>query len=158
MCSSIYFAVEDNLPQLGEVVGVHCVGKACMYCIASGLVFKHTRVRRTELLLVERFAESLGGLFNFPVDLFIELREVIFNQHIGAITLFAFPADAGPPSTIGARAVLHDEVPVGTVEPDLTRAVELLREAAGKADDGADRPMRIFTTYTAIGIFIFSPN
>ena len=60
-----------------------------MYCIASGLVFEYTRVRRAELLLVECFAESLGSLFNFLVDLFIELREIIFDQHIGAITLFA---------------------------------------------------------------------
>ena len=49
-----------------------------------------------------------------------------------------------------ALRLRYDEVPVGTVEPDLTRAVELLREAAGKADDGAGRPMRIFTTYTAM--------
>jgi len=41
-------------------------------------------------------------------------------------------------------------VPVGAGAPDLTRAVELLRGAAGKADDGAGRPMRIFTTYTAM--------
>ena len=49
-----------------------------------------------------------------------------------------------------ALRLRYDEVPVGTVEPDLTRSVELLREAAGKADDGAGRPMRIFTTYTAM--------
>ncbi|WP_291455094.1 Mur ligase family protein [Actinomyces sp. oral taxon 448] len=49
-----------------------------------------------------------------------------------------------------ALRLRYDEVPVGTVEPDLTRAVALLREAAGKADDGAGRPMRIFTTYTAM--------
>ena len=49
-----------------------------------------------------------------------------------------------------ALRLRYDEVPVGTVEPDLPRAVALLREAAGKADDGAGRPMRIFTTYTAM--------
>ena len=49
-----------------------------------------------------------------------------------------------------ALRLRYDEVPVGTVEPDLAKAVELLREAAGKADDGAGRPMRIFTTYTAM--------
>ena len=49
-----------------------------------------------------------------------------------------------------ALRLRYDEVPVGTVEPDLTRAVALLREAAKKADDGAGRPMRIFTTYTAM--------
>ena len=49
-----------------------------------------------------------------------------------------------------ALRLRYDEVPVGTVEPDLAKAVALLREAAGKADDGAGRPMRIFTTYTAM--------
>ena len=49
-----------------------------------------------------------------------------------------------------ALRLRYDEVGVGAVEPDLTRAVALLREAAGKADDGAGRPMRIFTTYTAM--------
>ena len=49
-----------------------------------------------------------------------------------------------------ALRLRYDEVPVGTVEPDLAKAVALLREAAKKADDGAGRPMRIFTTYTAM--------
>jgi len=44
----------------------------------------------------------------------------------------------------------YDEVGIGAVEPDLAKAVALLREAAKKADDGAGRPMRIFTTYTAM--------
>ena len=49
-----------------------------------------------------------------------------------------------------ALRLRYDEVPIGTVEPDLTRAVALLRRAASAADDGAGRPMRIFTTYTAM--------
>ena len=49
-----------------------------------------------------------------------------------------------------ALRLRYDEVGIGAVEPDLTRAVALLREAAKKADDGAGRPMRIFTTYTAM--------
>ena len=49
-----------------------------------------------------------------------------------------------------ALRLRYDEVPIGTVEPDLTRAVALLRQAASTADDGAGRPMRIFTTYTAM--------
>ena len=69
---------------------------------------------------------------------------------------FAGLREEGVAVVTGVRAwdmalrLRYDEVPVGTVEPDLTRAVELLREAAGKADDGAGRPMRIFTTYTAM--------
>ena len=69
---------------------------------------------------------------------------------------FAGLRDEGVAVVTGVRAwdmalrLRYDEVPVGTVEPDLTRAVALLREAAGKADDGAGRPMRIFTTYTAM--------
>ena len=49
-----------------------------------------------------------------------------------------------------ALRLRYDEVGVGAVEPDLAKAVALLREAAKKADDGAGRPMRIFTTYTAM--------
>ena len=49
-----------------------------------------------------------------------------------------------------ALRLRYDEVPIGTVEPDLTRAVALLRQAASTADAGAGRPMRIFTTYTAM--------
>ena len=49
-----------------------------------------------------------------------------------------------------ALRLRYDEVGIGAVEPDLARAVALLREAAKKADDGAGRPMRIFTTYTAM--------
>ena len=69
---------------------------------------------------------------------------------------FAGLREEGVAVVTGVRAwdmalrLRYDEVPVGTVEPDLTRAVALLREAAGKADDGAGRPMRIFTTYTAM--------
>ncbi|MBO3725068.1 DUF1727 domain-containing protein [Actinomyces bowdenii] len=40
----------------------------------------------------------------------------------------------------------YDEVPIGRVEPDLRKALALLRQAAREAD----RPMRIFTTYTAM--------
>ncbi|MCR2052147.1 MurT ligase domain-containing protein [Actinomyces bowdenii] len=40
----------------------------------------------------------------------------------------------------------YDEVGVGRVEPDLRKALALLRQAAREAD----RPMRIFTTYTAM--------
>ena len=49
-----------------------------------------------------------------------------------------------------ALRLRYDEVGIGAVEPDLAKAVALLREAAKKADDGAGRPMRIFTTYTAM--------
>lgn len=49
-----------------------------------------------------------------------------------------------------ALRLRYDEVGIGAVEPDLAKAVELLRKAAKKADDGAGRPMRIFTTYTAM--------
>ena len=49
-----------------------------------------------------------------------------------------------------ALRLRYDEVGVGAVEPDLAKAVALLREAAKTADDGAGRPMRIFTTYTAM--------
>ena len=70
-----------------------------------------------------------------------------------------------------ALRLRYDEVPVGTVEPDLGRALTLLRRAPGAgADAGPDapgagtaapgtsagagsapaRPMRVFTTYTAM--------
>jgi len=49
-----------------------------------------------------------------------------------------------------ALRLRYDEVGIGAVEPDLAKAVALLRKAAKKADDGAGRPMRIFTTYTAM--------
>ena len=69
---------------------------------------------------------------------------------------FAGLRDEGVAVVTGVRAwdmalrLRYDEVPIGTVEPDLTRAVALLRQAASAADDGAGRPMRIFTTYTAM--------
>ncbi|WKR20420.1 Mur ligase family protein [Actinomyces israelii] len=69
---------------------------------------------------------------------------------------FAGLRDEGVAVVTGVRAwdmalrLRYDEVPIGTVEPDLTRAVALLRRAASAADDGAGRPMRIFTTYTAM--------
>ncbi|WP_315216633.1 MurT ligase domain-containing protein [Actinomyces dentalis] len=74
-----------------------------------------------------------------------------------------------------ALRLRYDEVPVGTVEPDLGRALTLLRRAPGAgahadasapgadaatgadapgadagAGSGAARPMRVFTTYTAM--------
>ena len=70
-----------------------------------------------------------------------------------------------------ALRLRYDEVPVGTVEPDLGRALTLLRRAPGAGADagpdapgagtaapgtnagagsGAARPMRVFTTYTAM--------
>ena len=69
---------------------------------------------------------------------------------------FAGLRDEGVAVVTGVRAwdmalrLRYDEVPIGTVEPDLTRAVALLRRAASAADDGVGRPMRIFTTYTAM--------
>ena len=69
---------------------------------------------------------------------------------------FAGLRDEGVAVVTGVRAwdmalrLRYDEVPIGTVEPDPTRAVALLRRAASAADDGAGRPMRIFTTYTAM--------
>ena len=69
---------------------------------------------------------------------------------------FAGLREEGVAVVTGVRAwdmalrLRYDEVPIGTVEPDLTRAVALLRQAASAADDGAGRPMRIFTTYTAM--------
>lgn len=69
---------------------------------------------------------------------------------------FAGLRDEGVAVVTGVRAwdmalrLRYDEVPIGTVEPDLTRAVALLRQAASAADDGVGRPMRIFTTYTAM--------
>jgi len=70
-----------------------------------------------------------------------------------------------------ALRLRYDEVPVGTVEPDLGRALTLLRRAPGAGADaghdapgagtaapgtsagtgsGAAQPMRVFTTYTAM--------
>ncbi|MDO4243845.1 MAG: MurT ligase domain-containing protein [Actinomyces sp.] len=49
-----------------------------------------------------------------------------------------------------ALRLRYEEVPVGAVEPDLDAALELLRAAAAAADDGRGRPMRVFTTYTAM--------
>lgn len=52
-----------------------------------------------------------------------------------------------------ALRLRYDDVPVGTVEPDLDRAIERLRKAATDADktDGREgSAMRVFTTYTAM--------
>ena len=46
-----------------------------------------------------------------------------------------------------ALRLRYDDVPVGEVEPDLGKALALLRRAPGA---GQHRPMRIFTTYTAM--------
>ena len=45
-----------------------------------------------------------------------------------------------------ALRLAYDEVPAAAVEPDLSRALERVRAAARQAD----RPVRIFTTYTAM--------
>lgn len=45
-----------------------------------------------------------------------------------------------------ALRLRYDEVPVGVVEPDLDAAIEALRRAASESG----RPMRVFTTYTAM--------
>ncbi len=45
-----------------------------------------------------------------------------------------------------ALRLAYDEVPAAAVEPDLSRALERVRTAARQAD----RPVRIFTTYTAM--------
>ncbi|VEG29129.1 Mur ligase family protein [Actinomyces howellii] len=49
-----------------------------------------------------------------------------------------------------ALRLRYEEVPVAAVEPDLGAALELLRAAAAEADGSAGRPMRVFTTYTAM--------
>lgn len=49
-----------------------------------------------------------------------------------------------------ALRLRYEEVPVAAVEPDLDAALELLRAAAAEADGSAGRPMRVFTTYTAM--------
>ena len=45
-----------------------------------------------------------------------------------------------------ALRLRYDEVEVGTVEPDLGRALDALREDSRRTG----RPMRVFTTYTAM--------
>ena len=45
-----------------------------------------------------------------------------------------------------ALRLRYDEVPIGVVEPDLDKAIAALREAAARQG----RPMRVFTTYTAM--------
>ncbi|MGK2349116.1 MurT ligase domain-containing protein [Actinomyces sp. W5033] len=46
-----------------------------------------------------------------------------------------------------ALRLRYDGVEVGAVEPDLSRALDLLRQAAGRTEEGR---MRVFTSYTAM--------
>ena len=80
--------VEDNLFQLIEVIGVHCLGKPCVKFVTLAGVFEYTGVGLAEHRLVEALAETLCGFCYLLVDFLVELRDFILNEDIGAITLF----------------------------------------------------------------------
>ena len=53
-------------------------------------VFQYTGIGVAKHLLVETFAEALLRLLHLFLYLVVELRQVILDQHIGAVSFFAF--------------------------------------------------------------------
>ncbi len=81
------FLVYYNLAKLLKVVGVHRIGKTLVQRIALGLVLHHARIGLTEKSLIEAIAETFGRLGNLFLYLIINFCNLLFNKHIGTVTL-----------------------------------------------------------------------
>ena len=82
-----YVAVYYYLTVLGKIacgLGGHI---ALVHLIISRLLAKHVGVGCAELLLVERLAELLAALLNLLVDFFLNLSEIVLDEHVGTVTL-----------------------------------------------------------------------
>ena len=79
--------VDDDLPILGEVVGLLGGHVPVVDLIPLGLLAQDVGVRRAELGLVEGIAEALAALGDLLVDLLFDLAEEILDQDVGAIAL-----------------------------------------------------------------------
>ena len=79
-------AVEDDLPQSAQVVGVHCLGETGVYLVASGGRLGDAGRRGAVFLLVERLAEALAGLFDLLFDLLVLFGDPLLDEYVGAVT------------------------------------------------------------------------
>ena len=80
-------AIDDDLAQFFQVVVVQRGDHPAVHGVAFGLVFDYARVRLEKFRLVERFAETLTGLFDLFGDLLVLFGDEILDQHVGAVTL-----------------------------------------------------------------------
>ena len=58
-----------------------------MKSVALLLMLEHTGIGSTEFLLIKGVAELLGGLGNLLVYLLLVLGYLVFDEHVGTITL-----------------------------------------------------------------------
>ena len=58
-----------------------------MYLLVFCLFPEYVGVGGAELLFIEVFAEFFASLFNFFVDFLFNLCEMVFNEHVCAVTL-----------------------------------------------------------------------
>ena len=79
-------AVEDDLPQSAQVVGVHRLGETGVYLVASGGRLGDAGRRGAVFLLVERLAEALAGLFDLLFDLLVLFGDPLLDEYVGAVT------------------------------------------------------------------------
>ena len=79
--------VEDYLLQFLKVGTLHCLGVTCMKSVALLLMLEHTGIGSAEFLLIKGVAELLGGLGNLLVYLLLVLGYLVFDEHVGTITL-----------------------------------------------------------------------
>ena len=80
-------AVDDDLTQFIQVIGVLGGHETLVHLVALGEGFGHTGRSLAVLLLVERLPEALAGLLDLFFDLFILLGQPVFDQHVSAVTL-----------------------------------------------------------------------
>ena len=58
-----------------------------MQCVALLLFLQHARRRLAVFLFVEGIAKTLAGLGHLLLDFLVVLRNLVLDQHVGAITL-----------------------------------------------------------------------
>ena len=78
-------AVDYDLAEFLEVVVVQGLGHPGMDFVIFGLAAQYIGVGGTELLLVEGFAELAAALLHLLVHLFLELGQILFDEHVGAV-------------------------------------------------------------------------
>ena len=83
------FLVKDNLTQFGQVTVVQCLCKTFVQRIALGSDFQHAGAGAAELFFVELVLEALGSLGHFLVNLLVIFCQLLFNEHVSAVTLLA---------------------------------------------------------------------
>ena len=83
--------VKDDLLELLEVIVVHCFGKTLVQRLALRNMLFHALVGSFEHLFVKTLPKTLAGFLYFLSNFLVVLGNLIFDQHIRAITLLRVP-------------------------------------------------------------------